>query len=131
MTKSSEGLSLAISGICQSDLAEVVGCQKCGIKTDFEDILKSQNMTMAKLFAVEHKIAKIKKALHEVNTEMMKNHELNDTILKKLLQYQILQEQTEQILYWFSQREKSTVFKNIFQQKLLGLQGMVYVLCSN
>ena len=78
---------------------------------------------MAKLFAAEHRIAKIKKAMHDVNTEMMKNHELKDTPLKKLLQYEPVLEQTEQILYWFSQREKSSVFKNIFQQKLLGLQG--------
>ena len=128
LTKSSEGLSLAIGGICGSDVAEVVGCQKCGIKTDFEDILKTQNITMAKLFAAEHKIAKIKKAMHDVNTEMMKNHELKDTPLKKLLQYEPVLEQTEQILYWFSQREKSSVFKNIFQQKLLGLQGKLVFL---
>lgn len=115
-----EGVFIAIANICESELAKI--CHLCGEGIEFQDVLKSQNMTLE---ALKENDGKVELILEEINnlTTATFDLQLTDYQLYKNQRYDQLLYETEQILYWFTLKDKSRLFQRLLQQKIQGIQG--------
>ena len=117
-----EGIFWSLSGYCGSNAVEI--CKHCRSFITYENILKIMNKTNNVLKEREETLMHLNRDFQDMAELLVKDipnqHEVD---LVRIRKYEDVLHQTDQILYWFTQKDKSRLFRRLFQQKIDGSQG--------
>ena len=93
-----EGIFVAIASYCGDEKQSF--CFQCGSGVDFKDILTIQNMTLTDLKESENRVHELQNQLAILTRNVTENLRMPEQALVKMLMYDEVLHQTDQILYW-------------------------------
>ena len=96
-----EGLFVVIAGYCGDEDRSL--CLQCGPGITFRDILRVQNITESHLIESENQVAELQNQLAMLTkniTELTQSLQMPEQAMVKMLMYEEVLQQTDQILYW-------------------------------
>lgn len=96
-----EGLFVVIAGYCGDEDRSL--CLQCGPGITFRDILSVQNITESHLIESENQVAELQNQLAMLTkniTELTQSLQMPEQAMVKMLMYEEVLQQTDQILYW-------------------------------
>ena len=116
-----EGLFAGIAAFCS--VGGPVLCTQCGPGIEFEDILKLQNKTENDLIESEVALQKLERELESLTRNLTEKLQIPDDGLLRMLIYEDILDKTDQVLYWYKQKDRAKLFDRIFEQKVIGIEG--------
>ena len=93
-----EGVFLAIANYCGDEKQSF--CFQCGSGVDFKEILNVQNVTLEDLKESENLVQDLQDQLAILTRNVTENLRIPEQALVKMLMYEEVLHQTDQILYW-------------------------------